>query len=129
MGQSETSQELAALHDLDRDVRHQAALSLERLKIKKDSQLRRMLVALNGRLHDEATNVRQTALMAIRQLLDGRPIPGYQKSLQKRRAHPLWLKRIVILAGAVTSLLLIALAFTLLDPNSLISRCVTWQCV
>ena len=71
--------------------------------------------------------MRRAALVSIRQLLDGRPIPGYRwVPLRKRRARRLRLKRIAILSGVVAFLLLVALTVTLLDPNSLISRWVTW---
>ncbi len=72
-------------------------------------------------------DVRRAALESIHKLLDGRPIPGYQwVPLRRRRARRLGLKRIAILSGVVAFLLLVALTVTLLDPNSLISRWVTW---
>ena len=103
-----------------------AAESLGRLEIKDTIQLRQVLVALNRCLHDVDYDVRRAALVSIRQLLDGRPIPGYRwVPLRKRRARRLRLKRIAILSGVVAFLLLVALTVTLLDPNSLISRWVT----
>ena len=117
---------LAALHDADRNVRTSAAANLGRLEIKDTILLRRVLVSLNRYLYDKDDDVRQAALESIRQLLDGRPIPGYQwVPLRERRARRWRLKRIAILAGVVAFFLLVALTVTLLNPNSLIARWVT----
>lgn len=51
---------------------------LGQLEIKDEAQLRRVLIALNRRLHDRDDDVRRAALTAIRRLLDGRQIPGYR---------------------------------------------------
>ncbi len=76
---------LVALHDRDEFMRRQVAESLGRLELKDTIQLRRVLVALNRLLYDWDDDTRQTALASIRQLLDGRPIPGYRwEPLRKR---------------------------------------------
>jgi len=73
---------LKALHDTDGYVRSQAAVSLVRIEIKDTTQLRQVLVALNRCLFDWDSLIRdyhrRVALVSIRQLLDGRPIPGYR---------------------------------------------------
>ncbi len=76
---------LEALHDTKGYVQGQAAASLVRIEIKETTQLRQVLVTLNHCLYDWHTYVRQAALVSIRQLLDGRPIPGYRwEPLRKR---------------------------------------------
>jgi HEAT repeat protein len=116
---------LEALHDRNSEVREHAAASLGRLEIK-DTQLRKALVVLNSCRYDWYSRVRWVAGASIQQLLDGRPIPGYQwKSLQKLQARLRTLKQIAILACVVVALLLVALTVTLLDPTSLIARWVT----
>jgi HEAT repeat protein len=109
---------LEVLHDAE--VRQQAAESLGRLEIKDTTQLRQVLVALNRCLYDDL--VRRTALVSIRQLLDGRPIPGYRWApLQKRRAKKRRLKRIAFWLGMTAVIALIVLTATwllgALDPN------------
>ena len=72
------------------------------------------------------TDMRWASLVSIRQLLDGRQIPGYRwEPLQKRRTRLRSIKRIAILVGVVAVLFLVALTVTLLDPTSLIARWVT----
>ncbi len=68
----------AALHDADRYVRWRAAESLGRLEIKDTIQLRQVLVVLTRCLYDWESDVLQATLISIRQLMDGRPIPGYR---------------------------------------------------
>ncbi len=68
---------LRALHDADSYVRKRAAESLGRIEVKDTIQLHQVLVALNRCLHDDS-GLRPIALVSIRQLLDGRPIPGYR---------------------------------------------------
>src|SRR5262249_18034243 len=65
---------LAALNDRNGYVRREAAGILGRLEIKDTIQLPQVLAALNRCLYDH-NSVRQTALVSIRQLIDGRPIP------------------------------------------------------
>jgi len=74
---------LVALHGADELVRRDAAASLGRIEIKDTTQLRQVLVTLNRSLHDN--DVRQAALVSIRQLLDGRPIPGYRWEPRRKR--------------------------------------------
>ena len=133
---------LAALHDADSDVRWQAAVILGRLEIKNLIQLRRVLVALNSCLHNEHNYmrpvrpfdkiymVRLAALSSIRQLLDGRPIPGYRwKPLRKQRAQKRQLKRIAFWLGVTAVIVMIGLAATwllgVLDPNGFPVRFLT----
>jgi cytochrome c biogenesis protein CcdA len=66
--------------------------------------------------------VRRAALISIRQLLDGRPIPGYRwVPLRRRRAQRLRLKRIAFWLGMTAVMVMIGLAATwllgILDPN------------
>ena len=64
-------------------MRSSAAQSLGKLEIKDESQLKKVLLALNRRLYD---SVQIFALKFIRKLLNGRPIPGYQwHSLEERK--------------------------------------------
>lgn len=65
------------LRDPEWDVRQAAARSLGQLNINVEVQLRYALIALNRALHDEDEDVRRDALVSIRKLLNGRPIPGY----------------------------------------------------
>ncbi len=113
---------LIALHDADSGVREQAAQILGRVEIKDLFRLRRVLVALNRCLHDFDNSVRLAALVSIRQLLDGRPIPGYQWiPLRKRRLRHLGLKRVAFWLGMTALMVLIGLAATwwlgILNPN------------
>jgi hypothetical protein len=66
-----------ALPDIDADVRSSAAESLGQMEIKDTLYLCRVLIALNRCLHDQNHDVRRSALVSIRRLLDGRPIPSY----------------------------------------------------
>ena len=86
-----------------------------------------MLVALNRCLHDFDDDTREAALASIRQLLDGRPIPGYEwVPLRKRRSQKQRLKQITFWLGTVAFVVLIGLAATwllgVLDPNSFLVR-------
>lgn len=78
-----------ALGDRDFRVRSAAAGNLGQVKLEDEAQLRTILIALNRRLHDRDDDVRRAALTAIRQLLDGRQIPGYRwvpiRDQQRRR--------------------------------------------
>ena len=69
---------MMALGASDSTVRQAAASSLGGLEIQDETLLRRVLIALNRRLHDGNDDVRRAALTAIRRLLDGRQIPGYR---------------------------------------------------
>ena len=71
--------------------------------------------------------MRRAALVSIRQLLDGRPIPGYRwVPLRKRRARRLGLKRIAFWLGITAVMMMIGLAATwllgALDPNGFLVR-------
>lgn len=68
---------VTALGDSPRYV-PQTADRLDQLKFEDETQLHPVLIALNRRLHDPNDDVRRAALTAIRQLLDGRQIPGYR---------------------------------------------------
>ena len=69
---------LAMIISESKSLVREAASSLGQLKIEDETQLRPVLIALNRRLHDRDDGVRRAALTAIRQLLDGRQIPGYR---------------------------------------------------
>ncbi len=69
---------VATLQDKDFLVQGAAAESLGQLKIKDKTQLQRVLIALNRCLHDSNSWVQHNALGAIRELLEGRQIPGYR---------------------------------------------------
>jgi HEAT repeat protein len=75
-----------ALGDSDGYVRSAAAVSLGEQKIEPETELRRVLIVLNYRLHDSDDDVRRTALETTQKILDGRPIPGYRwVPLRQRR--------------------------------------------
>ena len=66
--------------------------------------------------------MRQAALLSIRQLLDGRLMPGYQwVPLRKRRERRLRLRRVAFWLGVTALMALIGLAATwllgTLNPN------------
>jgi NACHT domain/HEAT repeats len=113
---------LDALHDTNADTRVQAAALLGQVEIKELLQLRQVLLALNRCLHDFDDGMRWVTLVSIRQLLDGRPIPGYQWiPLRKRRLRHLGLKRVAFWLGITAFMVLIGLAATwwlgILNPN------------
>jgi len=77
---------VSVLVDDNSSVWFPAMYSLGQLKIEDETQLHRVLIALNRRLHDRDDDVRRAALTAIRRLLDGRQIPGYRwVPIRKRR--------------------------------------------
>lgn len=117
----------AALHDTYPQVRVRAVESLGYLEIKDTIQLHQVLVALNRCLYDLDEYARRAALESIRQLLDGRQLPGYRWiSLRKRRAWRLGFKRIAFWLVMTAVMVMIGLVATwllgALDPNGFLVR-------
>ncbi|NOX60559.1 MAG: NACHT domain-containing protein [Chloroflexi bacterium] len=121
---------IQALDDSAYSVRRAAASILVQLGIENEKTLRHALIALNRRLHDIDDDVRRAALEAIRNLLDGRPIPGYHwQSLRKKQARRQRLKRWGAGLGLGFVVILMALVATWLltdaPPNSFLVRFLT----
>lgn len=116
---------LAALSDGEGKVRQAAVRSLGQLEIKNETVLYRTLVALNRRLHDWHDAVREEALKAIRKLVEGRPLPGYQWTpLRVRRERREWWQKVrkLIVFGWTCFVIFAAIVIWVLippDPNSL----------
>jgi HEAT repeats len=113
---------LKALHKGDYEVRRRAAASLGQLEIKNSIQICRVLVGLNRCLHDPYWLMPQDGLISIRQLLEGRSMPGYLwVPLRIQRARRLRRKRITFVFNIITLMVLIGLAATwlldVLNPN------------
>lgn len=105
---------LEALHGkyLSREV----VESLGGLEIREVTQLRRVLIALNRCLHEDSTH--GAALVSIRQLLDGRPIPGYRwirsrKQRRKQRTNHRLLKSLIFWLSTSTIIVMIGLVILL----------------
>jgi len=122
---------LEILHNEDWYAQEAAVASLGFIEVEDTIQLHHILIALNGRLNDVDLNPKApitldmspTALASIHQLLNGRPIPGYQwVPSRKRRARRLQLKRVTFCLGMTALIVLIGLAATwllgVLDPNN-----------
>ena len=102
---------LEALHDADESVREGAAESLGLMEIKDTTQLRQVLIALNRCLYSSYIEESIAAQGSIRQLLDGRPIPGYHwVPLQKQQVQRLRFKRIVFWLSMIAIIVMIGLA-------------------
>jgi HEAT repeat protein len=118
---------LITLQDSAATVRAAAAQAFEVMEFEDLDQGRRILIALNQRLHDADDDVRCAALRASIQLVDGRPLPGYiWIPISERMARQRSVNRFSWWAGAVCALVLAALAMVylsdLLDANSLLVR-------
>jgi len=109
--EAELSILLTALRDVDPGVREGIVESLGRLHIKDTAQLREVLIALNRCLYDRhrisnGRGVREAALIAIRQLLDGRPIPGYRwVPWRKQQVRHITFRLVLALICLITVLL------------------------
>ena len=117
---------LEALHDADSDVRGVRQRAWGAWKSKRRFNCARCSWPSTVTYMIEDNEVRRAALVSIRQLLDGRPIPGYQwVPLRKRQAR----LRSLSVSQFYRCCCFTSLScsrVTLLDPNSLISRWVTW---
>jgi HEAT repeat protein/energy-coupling factor transporter ATP-binding protein EcfA2 len=118
--------QVQALRDKDWMARGEAAKSLGPLKKLEDEELwTEVLIVLQEKLHDGDLDVRQAAFDSLRQLLEGKQIPGYRwRTLEERRGfwqrlkNPTFQKHLLILLVA----LLFALAATLWDPDSVVAK-------
>jgi hypothetical protein len=127
-GRSEVVKALLTLLSApERYVRSAAASALGRLEIKNATMHRRVLIALNRRLHDRHDNVRGAALTALRAQVEGRQLPGYRwtplRQRQRRRRRIQWISWwVFVLCALLLLALLLAVVAARLDANSLLVR-------
>jgi len=119
-----------ALGDSDEDVRRAVVKGLGELEIEIETELHRVLTALNRRFHDSDNKVRQLALDATQKLLDGRPLPGYRwVSLSERRGRTRRRRIAGYWALGIAAMLLIAwltaVATTQLAVDPIVERFIT----
>jgi len=119
------------LTDLDNprfSGRAEVAHFLGRLHIE-EAQLQYVLIRLNRCLHDENDDVRQEALIAIHNIVAGRPLPGYRwvplrQRMEQRRRMYATLHWAILLIGVI----MVAFALSYLDAETRLMQVITVLC-
>jgi len=126
---------LLALNDNNDSVRRQAVESLGKLEIKDENLLKKVLPALNQCLYDDRGYVRNTALESIRNLLNGRQIPGYHwhsleqrenRRKQKERIEKLCLPSLIVILGLAVSANIFNFSWTWIPPIVILFMTITF---